>query len=177
MLEPEERANVIDAVVDDVGDEVPIITGVDAPSTHDTSLTRITQLKTARKRSSWVSRTTIRSPARRPSTTASESADAVSISAYIYYFPARVENTLELDTLDRFASTERTVDVEEPSGDAGQLWQAINGTRELISLAGIEHPDRSGSGALRSVTRESPRPKTGEKARLAVGSDRRSRET
>lgn len=48
-------------------------------------------------------------------------ADAVSISAYIYYFPARVENTLELDTLDRFASTERIVDVEEPSGDVGRV--------------------------------------------------------
>jgi len=36
MLKPDERAAVIEAVVDEVGDEVPVIAGVSAPSTRNT---------------------------------------------------------------------------------------------------------------------------------------------
>lgn len=36
MRKPEERANVIQAVVDEVGDEVPVIAGMSAPNTRNT---------------------------------------------------------------------------------------------------------------------------------------------
>lgn len=138
MLKPEERANVIEAVVDEVGHEVPVIAGVSAPSTRNT----ISYALDAED--NGADAVVVGIPYYYP--IGSEAivdhyvrvADAVSVPVYIYHFPARMGNRLELDTLDRLASIEGIVGVKDSSGDVGWLGQAIDRNPDLTYLAGLD---------------------------------------
>jgi 4-hydroxy-tetrahydrodipicolinate synthase/2-dehydro-3-deoxy-phosphogluconate/2-dehydro-3-deoxy-6-phosphogalactonate aldolase len=138
MLKPEERANVIDAVVGEVGDEVPVIAGVSAPSTRNT----VSYALDAEE--NGADAVVVGIPYYYP--IGSEAivdhyvrvAGAVSIPVYIYHFPARMGNKLELDTLDRLASIEGIVGVKDSSGDVGWLGQAIDRNPDLTYLAGLD---------------------------------------
>jgi len=138
MLKPDERAAVIEAVVDEVGDEVPVIAGVSAPSTRNT----VSYARDAE----------------------ANGADAAVVGIPYYYpidstaiiehyegghrrhrhpgvhlpLPARMGNKLELETLDRLADIDGIVGVKDSSGDVAWLGQAIDQNPELTYLAGLD---------------------------------------
>jgi 4-hydroxy-tetrahydrodipicolinate synthase/2-dehydro-3-deoxy-phosphogluconate/2-dehydro-3-deoxy-6-phosphogalactonate aldolase len=138
MLKPKERSAVIGAVVEEVGDEVPVIAGVSAPSTRNT----ISYALDAER--NGADAVVVGTPYYYPIDSEAivdhyiRIADAVSIPVYIYHFPARMGNTLELDTLDRLASIEGIVGIKDSSGDVGWLSQAIDRNPNLTYFAGLD---------------------------------------
>ncbi|WP_436907962.1 dihydrodipicolinate synthase family protein [Halosimplex marinum] len=138
MLKPDEREAVIEAVVDEVGEEVPVIAGVSAPSTRNTvSYSRDAE-------GAGADAVVVGIPYYYPIDSEAivehyeEVTDAVDIPVYIYHFPARMGNKLDLDTLDRLAAIEGIVGVKDSSGDVAWLGQAIDRHPELTYLAGLD---------------------------------------
>ncbi|NGM71152.1 dihydrodipicolinate synthase family protein [Natronolimnobius sp. AArcel1] len=138
MLKPDERAAVIGAVVDEVGDEVPVIAGVSAPSTRNTVSYALDA------EASGADAVVVGIPYYYPIDSAAivehyeEVTDAVDIPVYIYHFPARMGNKLELETLDRIAAIDGIVGVKDSSGDVAWLGQAIDQNPDLTYLAGLD---------------------------------------
>ncbi|MFC7141590.1 dihydrodipicolinate synthase family protein [Halosimplex aquaticum] len=138
MLKPDERAAVIGAVVDEVGDEVPVIAGVSAPSTKNTVSYALDA------EDSGADAVVVGIPYYYPIDSEAivehyeEVTDAVDIPVYIYHFPARMGNKLDLDTLDRLARIDGIVGVKDSSGDVAWLGQAIDRQPELAYLAGLD---------------------------------------
>ncbi|WP_415378831.1 dihydrodipicolinate synthase family protein [Halosimplex sp. TS25] len=138
MLKPDERAAVIGAVVDEVGDEVPVITGVSAPSTKNTVSYALDA------EDNGADAVVVGIPYYYPIDSEAivehyeEVTDAVDIPVYIYHFPARMGNKLDLDTLDRLARIDGIVGVKDSSGDVAWLGQAIDRQPELAYLAGLD---------------------------------------
>jgi len=138
MLKPDERAAVIEAVVDEVGDEVPVIAGVSAPSTRNTVSYALDAADNG------ADAVVVGIPYYYPIDSEAivehyeEVTDAVDIPVYIYHFPARMGNKLELDTLDRLAAIDGIVGVKDSSGDVAWLGQAIDRQPELTYLAGLD---------------------------------------
>jgi len=138
MLKPAERANVIEAVVDEVGGEVPVIAGVSAPSTRNTVSYAVDAERNG------ADAVVVGIPYYYPIDSDAivdhyrQVVDAVSIPVHIYHYPARMGNKLELDTLDRLAEIDGVVGVKDSSGDIGWLAQAIDRNPELTFLAGLD---------------------------------------
>lgn len=138
MLKPDERAAVIEAVVDEVGEEVPVIAGVSAPSTRNT----VSYALDAEE--NGADAVVVGIPYYYPIDSEAivehyeEVTDAVDIPVYIYHFPARMGNKLDLETLDRIASIAGIVGVKDSSGDVAWLGQAIDQNPELTYLAGLD---------------------------------------
>jgi len=138
MLKPDERAAVIEAVVDEVGDEVPVIAGVSAPSTRNT----VSYAQDAE--ANGADAAVVGIPYYYPIDSTAiiehyeEVTAAIDIPVYIYHFPARMGNKLELETLDRLADLDGIVGVKDSSGDVAWLGQAIDQNPELTYLAGLD---------------------------------------
>lgn len=138
MLKPDERAAVIEAVVDEVGDEVPVIAGVSAPSTRNT----VSYARDAEE--NGADAVVVGIPYYYPIDSTAiiehyeEVTGAVDLPVYIYHFPARMGNKLELSTLDRIADLDGIVGVKDSSGDVAWLGQAIDQNPELTYLAGLD---------------------------------------
>ncbi|WP_123536900.1 dihydrodipicolinate synthase family protein [Halosimplex salinum] len=138
MLKPDERAAVIEAVVDEVGEEVPVIAGVSAPSTRNTVSYALDA------EANGADAVVVGIPYYYPIDSEAivehyeEVTDAVEIPVYIYHFPARMGNKLDLETLDRLATIDGIVGVKDSSGDVAWLGQAIDQHPELTYLAGLD---------------------------------------
>ena len=138
MLKPDERAAVIEAVVDEVGDEVPVIAGVSAPSTRNTVSYALDA------EDNGADAVVVGIPYYYPIDSEAiiehyeEVTDAVEIPVYIYHFPARMGNKLELETVDRIAAIDGIVGVKDSSGDVAWLGQAIDQNPDLTYLAGLD---------------------------------------
>jgi len=138
MLKPDERAAVIEAVVDEVGEEVPVIAGVSAPSTRNT-VSYSTDAE-----DSGADAVVVGIPYYYPIDSEAivehyeEVTAAVNIPVYIYHFPARMGDRIELETLDRLAAIDGIVGVKDSSGDVAWLGQAIDRQPELTYLAGLD---------------------------------------
>lgn len=138
MLKPRERAAVIQAVVDEVGDEVPVIAGVSAPSTRNT----ISYSRDAIE--SGADAIVVGIPYYYPidnSAIIEHYADvvaAVDVPVLIYHFPARMGNKLDIETVDRLAAIDGIVGVKDSSGDVAWLGQTIDQNPQLTYLAGLD---------------------------------------
>jgi 4-hydroxy-tetrahydrodipicolinate synthase/2-dehydro-3-deoxy-phosphogluconate/2-dehydro-3-deoxy-6-phosphogalactonate aldolase len=138
MLKPDERAAIIEAVVDEVGGEVPVIAGVSAPSTRNT----VSYALDAER--AGADAVVVGIPYYYPIDDEAiiehyeEVTAAVDIPVYIYHFPARMGNKLDLQTLDRLAAIDGIVGVKDSSGDVAWLGQAIDRQPDLTYLAGLD---------------------------------------
>ena len=120
LLTDEERAGVVESVVEEVGGEVPVIAGVGAPSTYRTA-------ENARRATEAGARSHYR-----------RVTEAVDVPVYIYHIPGRTGNALSLDTLAELAAIERIAGVKDSSKDVPWLGQAIAANPELSFLAGSD---------------------------------------
>jgi 4-hydroxy-tetrahydrodipicolinate synthase/2-dehydro-3-deoxy-phosphogluconate/2-dehydro-3-deoxy-6-phosphogalactonate aldolase len=138
MLKPEERAAVIGAVVDEVGDEVPVLAGVSAPSTRNT----VSYALDAQE--AGADTVVVGIPYYYPIDSDAivehyeEVTAAVDIPVFVYHFPERMGNKLSLETIDRIAAIDGIVGIKDSSGEVAWLGQTIDHNPELVYLAGLD---------------------------------------
>ncbi|SEH15279.1 4-hydroxy-tetrahydrodipicolinate synthase [Natronorubrum sediminis] len=137
LLTGEERRGVVEAVVEEV-DDVPVIAGVGAPSTHET----ISHAEHAE--SVGVDGIVVVTPYYYPLdheaalTHYRRVAESVSVPIYIYHIPSKTGNELSLETLADLAAIDAVAGVKDSSKDVPWLAQAIDGHPELTFLAGSD---------------------------------------
>jgi 4-hydroxy-tetrahydrodipicolinate synthase/2-dehydro-3-deoxy-phosphogluconate/2-dehydro-3-deoxy-6-phosphogalactonate aldolase len=138
LLTDEERAGVIESVVEEVGGDVPVIAGVGAPSTYRT-------VENARRAAEvGADGVVVATPYYYPLDGEGavshyrRVAEAVDCPVYIYHIPGRTGNALALDTLAEIASIDEVAGLKDSSKDVPWLGQAISANPELTVLAGSD---------------------------------------
>jgi 4-hydroxy-tetrahydrodipicolinate synthase len=138
MLDADEQANVIEAVVDEVGGEVPVIAGVGAPSTHHT----VTRAERAAEAGAdgLVVVTPYYYPLDETGTVEHyrRVAESVDLPIYIYHIPSRTGNMLTHGTLDLLADIDAVVGLKDSSKDVPWLGKAIDRHPDLSFLVGSD---------------------------------------
>ncbi|WP_226007156.1 dihydrodipicolinate synthase family protein [Natrinema salinisoli] len=161
LLSGEERDRVVEAVVDEVGDEVPVIAGVGAPSTYRT----VAHAEHAE--SVGADSIVVVTPYYYPLDHRGalehyrRVAEAVSLPVYIYHIPSKTGNELSLETLADLAAIDAVAGVKDSSKDVPWLAQAIDAHPDLTFLAGSDSLVFTGlevgcSGAVSAVANAFP---------------------
>jgi len=138
LLTPEERDDVVEAVVETVGGDAPVIAGVGAPST------RQTVAHAERAEMVGVDGVVVVTPYYYPldHEAAVEHyrrvAESVDLPVYVYHIPSKTGNALSLETLDALAEIDNLVGLKDSSKDVPWLGQAIDAHPELTFLAGSD---------------------------------------
>ena len=137
LLTPEERQGVVEAVVDEVGGEVPVIAGVGAPSTHET-LAHAEHAE-AVGADGIVVVTPYYYPLDHDGYLDHYGAviDAVDLPVYVYHIPSKTGNAMSLETLDALVEL-GIAGLKDSSKDVPWLGQAIDAHPELTYLAGSD---------------------------------------
>ncbi|MFC6733272.1 MULTISPECIES: dihydrodipicolinate synthase family protein [unclassified Haladaptatus] len=138
LLTPDERERALDAVVTEVGGDVPVIAGVGAPSTRET-------VQNARAAAdvgtdALVVVTPFYFPLDHDAavTHYRRVAEATDLPVYIYHIPGRTGNALSLDTLADLASIENVAGLKDSSKDVPWLTQAIDANPNLTFFVGSD---------------------------------------
>ncbi|WP_254530721.1 dihydrodipicolinate synthase family protein [Natrinema gelatinilyticum] len=161
LLSGEERDGVVEAVVDEIGDEVPVIAGVGSPSTYRT----VAHAEHAE--SVGADGIVVVTPYYYPldHDGALEHyrrvAEAVSLPLYIYHIPSKTGNELSLETLADLAEIDTVVGCKDSSKNVPWLAQAIDAHPDLTFLAGSDSLVFTGleigcSGAVSAVANAFP---------------------
>ncbi|MDF9746136.1 dihydrodipicolinate synthase family protein [Natrinema salsiterrestre] len=161
LLSGEERDRVVEAVVDEVGDEVPVIAGVGAPSTHRT-IARAEHVESV-----GADGIVVVTPYYYPLDHQGalehyrRVAEAVSLPVYIYHIPSKTGNELSLETLADLAAIDAVAGVKDSSKDVPWLARAIDAHPDLTFLAGSDSLVFTGleigcSGAVSAVANAFP---------------------
>jgi len=138
LLTPEERDDVVEAVVETVGDDAPVIAGVGAPST------RQTVAHAERAEMVGADGVVVVTPYYYPLDHDAavqhyqRVAESVDIPVYIYHIPSKTGNSLSLSTLDALAEIDGIAGLKDSSKDVPWLGQAIDAHPELTFLAGSD---------------------------------------
>ncbi|GAB7013731.1 dihydrodipicolinate synthase family protein [Halolamina salina] len=138
LLGPEERDEVVRAVVDEVGDEVPVIAGVGEPATRRT----VERARAAEE--AGADGVVVVTPYYYPldGDAAVEHyrtvCDAVDCPVYVYHIPSKTGNDLSLETLDELAAIDNLAGLKDSSKDVPWLGQAVAANDELTFLAGSD---------------------------------------
>lgn len=138
LLTPGERDDVVEAVIETVGGEVPVIAGVGAPSTRET----VAHAEHAEM--AGADGVVVVTPYYYPlgHEAAVEHyrrvAGSVDLPVYLYHIPSRTGNSLSLDTLDALADLDNVAGLKDSSKDVPWLGQAIDAHPELSFLAGSD---------------------------------------
>ena len=138
LLSADERDGVVEAVVDEIGGDAPVIAGVGAPST------RQTVAHAEHAESVGADGVVVVTPFYYPldHDGAVEHyrrvADAVDLPVYVYHIPSKTGNSLSLDTVDALAEIDNLAGLKDSSKDVPWLGQAIDGHPELTFLAGSD---------------------------------------
>ncbi|MDL5361901.1 dihydrodipicolinate synthase family protein [Halalkalicoccus sp. NIPERK01] len=137
LLTGAERKGVIEAVTEEI-DEVPVIAGVGAPSTHES-------VEAAEHAESvGADGLVVVTPYYYPLDGEAainhyrRVAEAVDLPIYIYHIPSKTGNALSLETLDALAEIGNVAGVKDSSKDVPWLAQAIDAHPELTFLAGSD---------------------------------------
>ncbi|MFC6716647.1 dihydrodipicolinate synthase family protein [Natrialbaceae archaeon GCM10025810] len=138
LLTGDERRGVVEAVVDEIDGDVPVIAGVGAPSTHET----IAHAEHAE--SVGADGIVVVTPYYYPVDHRAavdhyrRVADAVDLPVYIYHIPSKTGNALSLETLADLAAIENVVGCKDSSKDVPWLAQAVDAHPDLTFLAGSD---------------------------------------
>ena len=138
LLSPAERDRVVEAVVEEVGGEVPVIAGVGAPSTRET----VARAEAAAD--AGADGLVVVTPYYYPldATGAVEHyrrvAGVSDLPVYVYHIPSKTGNELSLDTLDEIATIGNVAGLKDSSKDVPWLGQAIDAHPELTFMAGSD---------------------------------------
>jgi 4-hydroxy-tetrahydrodipicolinate synthase/2-dehydro-3-deoxy-phosphogluconate/2-dehydro-3-deoxy-6-phosphogalactonate aldolase len=138
MLSGEERDTVVEAVVDGVGGDVPVIAGVGEPSTHGT--VERAEAAEAAGADGLVVVTPYYYPVDGDGLVShfERVLDAVSLPAYVYHIPSKTGNEISLETVDRLAELDGLAGLKDSSKNVPWLGQAIDAHPELTFLAGSD---------------------------------------
>jgi len=135
MLTPEEQTQVVDALVDEI-DEVPVLAGVGAPSTHRT-VAQATMAEAAGADGLIVVTPYYYALDDRAAVEHYERvAAAVDLPVYVYHIPSRTGNKLSLDAFGAIAGIDGVAGVKDTSGDVSWLGQAIDQSPDLTFMMG-----------------------------------------
>ncbi|WP_135825577.1 dihydrodipicolinate synthase family protein [Halorussus ruber] len=138
LLTPDEREGVVEAVVEEIGDDAPVIAGVGAASTRET----VSHAEHAEEvgADGVVVVTPYYYPLDHDAAVRHyrRVAEAVELPVYVYHIPSKTGNSLSLDTLDALAEIENLVGLKDSSKDVPWLGQAIDAHPELTFLAGSD---------------------------------------
>ncbi|MFB6071802.1 MAG: dihydrodipicolinate synthase family protein [Halobacterium sp.] len=138
MLTPDERDRVVEAVVDEVGGDVPVIAGVGAPSTRQT----VAHAEHAERvgADGVVVVTPYYYPLDREAAVSHyrRVCAAVDLPVYVYHIPSKTGNELGLDALAELAAIENLAGLKDSSKDVPWLGQAVDAHPELTFLAGSD---------------------------------------
>jgi 4-hydroxy-tetrahydrodipicolinate synthase len=138
LLTPEERDGVVEAVVEEVGDDAPVIAGVGAAST------RQTVAHAEHAQSVDADGVVVVTPYYYPLDHEAavrhyrQVAEAVDLPVYVYHIPSKTGNSLSLSTLDALAEIGNLVGLKDSSKDVPWLGQAIDAHPEMTFLAGSD---------------------------------------
>lgn len=138
LLDAEERAGVIEAVVEEVGGETPVIAGVGEASTYHT-------IRNAeRAEQAGADGIVVVTPYYYPldHDGAVEHyrrvAESVDLPVYVYHIPPRTGNHLAESTLDALTDIDAIAGLKDSSKDVPWLGKAIDAHPELSFLAGSD---------------------------------------
>ncbi|AEN07291.1 dihydrodipicolinate synthase family protein [Halolamina sp.] len=138
LLDPDERIEVIEAVVEEVGEEAPVIAGVGTPGT------RRTVAAAERAEDANADGLVVVSPYYYPIDDQGQVehvrrvADAVDIPVYCYHIPSKTGNELSLEAVQALAAIDGVAGLKDSSKDVPWLGQAIDDTPELTFMAGSD---------------------------------------
>ncbi|WP_435194869.1 dihydrodipicolinate synthase family protein [Natronomonas sp. EA1] len=137
LVTGDERRAVVECVVDEVGEEVPVIAGVGAPSTRET--VAHAEDAAAVGADGVVVVTPYYYPLDGDAAVAhyERVIEAVDVPVYVYHIPSKTGNALSLDTVDRLAEA-GVAGIKDSSKDVPWLGQAIDAHPELTFLAGSD---------------------------------------
>ncbi|MDS0474916.1 dihydrodipicolinate synthase family protein [Natrinema sp. 1APR25-10V2] len=161
LLSDAERDRVVEAVVEEVGNEVPVIAGVGAPSTYRTVA------RAEHAESVGADGIVVVTPYYYPLDHEGalehyrRVATAVDLPVYIYHIPSKTGNELSLETLADLAEIDNLAGVKDSSKDVPWLAQAIDAHPDLTFLAGSDSLIFTGlevgcSGAVSAVANVFP---------------------
>ncbi|QLG48186.1 dihydrodipicolinate synthase family protein [Natrinema halophilum] len=161
LLSSEERDRVVEAVVDEVGGEVPVIAGVGSPSTYRT----VAHAEHAE--SVGADGIVVVTPYYYPLDHEGalehyrRIADATSLPMYVYHIPSKTGNELSLETLADLAEIDSLVGCKDSSKNVPWLAQAVDAHPEMTFLAGSDSLVFAGlevgcSGAVSAVANAFP---------------------
>jgi len=138
LLSPAERDRVVEAVVEAVGGEVPVIAGVGAPSTVAT--VRHAEHAESVGADGVVVVTPYYYPLDHDAAVAHyrRVAAAVDLPVYVYHIPSKTGNSLSRATLDALAGIDNLAGLKDSSKDVPWLAQAVDDHPELSFLAGSD---------------------------------------
>ena len=135
---PEERDEVIRAVVDEVGDEVPVIAGVGEPATRRT----VERAEAAEDAGAdgVVAVTPYYYPLDGDAAVEHYRTvcAAVDCPVYVYHIPSKTGTDLALDTLAEIAAIDNLAGLKDSSKDVPWLGQAVAAHDDLTFLAGSD---------------------------------------
>ena len=138
LLTGEERDHVVEAVVEEVGGDAPVIAGVGAPSTRET----VAHAEHAERvgADGVVVVTPYYYPLDHDAAVQhyERVCAAVDLPVYVYHIPSKTGNELALETLAELADIENLAGVKDSSKDVPWLSQAIDANPQLTFLAGSD---------------------------------------
>jgi 4-hydroxy-tetrahydrodipicolinate synthase/2-dehydro-3-deoxy-phosphogluconate/2-dehydro-3-deoxy-6-phosphogalactonate aldolase len=160
LLTGEERRGVVEAVCDGV-DDVPVVPGVGAPSTHET--VQHAEHAAAAGADGVIVVTPFYYPLDDEAAVAHYRAvaEAVDVPVYIYHIPSRTGNALSLSALAEVAAIDGIAGLKDSSKDVPWLAQAIDRVSELTYLVGsdsllVPGLDAGCAGAVSAVANAFP---------------------
>lgn len=138
LLDPEERDGVVEAIVDEIDGDAPVIAGVGAPSTKNT--VERAEHAEAVGADGIVVVTPYYYPLDHDAAVSHyrRVAESVDLPTYIYHIPSKTGNSLSLETLDALADIENIAGLKDSSKDVPWLGQAIDRHPSLTFLAGSD---------------------------------------
>jgi 4-hydroxy-tetrahydrodipicolinate synthase/2-dehydro-3-deoxy-phosphogluconate/2-dehydro-3-deoxy-6-phosphogalactonate aldolase len=137
LLTAEERDRVVEAVAEEI-EEVPVIAGVGAPSTHETI--ERAEAAAAAGADGLVVVTPFYYPVDHAAAVAhyERVTDAVDLPVYVYHIPSKTGNSLSLSTAAALADIDGIAGVKDSSKDIPWLGQAIDANRNITFLSGSD---------------------------------------
>ncbi|KPN30702.1 4-hydroxy-tetrahydrodipicolinate synthase [Halolamina pelagica] len=138
LLGPEERDEVVRAVVEEVGEEVPVIAGVGEPATRRT----VERAQAAER--AGADGVVVVTPYYYPLDGAAAVEHyrtvcaAVDCPVYVYHIPSKTGNELSLETLEEIAAIDNLAGLKDSSKDVPWLGQAVAAHDDLTFLAGSD---------------------------------------
>lgn len=138
LLTGGERQQVVEAVVDEVGGDVPVIAGVGAPSTRQT--VAHAEHAEAAGADGVVVVTPYYYPLDDEAAVAhyERVAAAVDLPVYVYHIPSKTGNELSLSALEDLAAIDNVAGLKDSSKDVPWLGEAVDAHPELTFLAGSD---------------------------------------
>ncbi len=134
----DERERVVRAVVDAVGDAVPVIAGVGAPSTRET--VAHAERAVAAGADGVVAVTPYYYPLDGEGAVAHyrRVAGAVDVPVYVYHIPSKTGVTLDRETVREIARVDGVAGLKDSSKDVPWLGQVVDDVPELTYMAGSD---------------------------------------